>query len=100
MSLVRSRFLSSIAIGSAIACLGLALVHAADTAIPANDAPAPPAKVKVKKPMKMDQPMAGEMKKEGMMKGDMKKAADKKQRDMEDAMRKDEQAMKKAAPNS
>jgi len=99
MGLVRSRFLSSIAIGSAIACLGLALVRAADIAIPANDA-APPAKVKVKKPMKMDQPMAGEMKKEGMMKGDMKKAADKKQRDMEDAMRKDEQAMKKAAPNS
>jgi len=100
MGLVRSRFLSSIAIGSAIACLGLALVRAADIATPANDAPAPPAKVKVKKPMKMDQPMAGEMKKEGMMKGDMKKAADKKQRDMEDAMRKDEQAMKKAAPNS
>jgi hypothetical protein len=95
MSLVRSRFLSPIAIGASIACLGLALAGAADVTPPASDTPAPPAKVKAKKPMKMDQPMAGEMKKEGMTKGDMKKAADKKQRDMDDAMRKDEQAMKK-----
>lgn len=50
-----------------------------------------PAKAPV--PMKMDQPMAGEMKKEGMTKGDVRKAAAKKQRDMKDAMEKEEKAM-------
>jgi Spy/CpxP family protein refolding chaperone len=38
------------------------------------------------KPMKMDEPMHGEMKKESMKKGDVKKAAEKKERDMKPAM--------------
>lgn len=33
------------------------------------------------KPMKMDEPMHGEMKKESMKKGDVKKAADKRKRE-------------------
>jgi pentapeptide MXKDX repeat protein len=33
------------------------------------------------KPMKMDEPMHGEMKKESMKKGDVKKAADRKKRE-------------------
>jgi hypothetical protein len=34
------------------------------------------------KPMNMEEPMAGEMKKEGMKKGDVKKAAEKKDREL------------------
>jgi hypothetical protein len=34
------------------------------------------------KPMKMDEPMHGEMKKKSMKKGDVKKAAEKKDREM------------------
>ncbi len=34
------------------------------------------------KPMKMDEPMHGEMKKKGMKKGDVKKAAKKREREM------------------
>ncbi len=37
------------------------------------------------KPMKMDEPMRGEMKKESMKKGDVKKAADKKKRERKPA---------------
>jgi len=73
-----------IAVAGAIGAFGLAFAAAPDDT-------APPAKVK--KAMKMDQPMAGEMKKEGMTKGDMKKAADKKQREMKDRMKKEESAM-------
>ena len=34
------------------------------------------------KPMRMDEPMAGEMKRKSMKKGDVKKAAEKKQREI------------------
>jgi pentapeptide MXKDX repeat protein len=43
-------------------------------------------------PMKMDEPMAGEMKKEGMKKGDVKKAAEKKDREMRQMLEKEQQA--------
>jgi hypothetical protein len=48
---------------------------------------------KTKNPMRMDQPMSGEMKRETMVKGDVKKAAEKKQQEMKDAMDKEEKAM-------
>jgi len=38
------------------------------------------------KPMKMDEPMHGEMKKKGMKKGDVKRAAEEKRRDVKSAM--------------
>jgi len=38
------------------------------------------------KPMKMDEPMHGEMKKKGMKKGDVKRAAEEKRREMKSAM--------------
>ena len=48
---------------------------------------------KPKPPMKMDEPMPGEMKKPGMKQGDVKKAADDKQQKMKPMMDKEEQAM-------
>ena len=42
------------------------------------------------KSMKMDEPMHGQMKKKGMKKGDVKKAAEKKHRDMKPMMEKEE----------
>ena len=41
------------------------------------------------KPMKMDEPMHGEMKKESMKKGDVKKAAKKKEREMKPMIEKE-----------
>jgi Spy/CpxP family protein refolding chaperone len=38
------------------------------------------------KPMRMDEPMHGEMKKKGMKKGDVKRAAEIKRREMKSAM--------------
>jgi len=49
--------------------IALAAILAAGTGAWAADAPG--------KPMKMDEPMHGEMKKKGMKKGDVKKAAKK-----------------------
>ena len=91
MSLSRSGFLTQVVIACAIAGPGLISSAADDTTQSANAPAAPPAKVR--KAMKMDQPMAGEMKKEGMMKGDMKKSAEKKQHEMKDVMEKEEKAM-------
>jgi hypothetical protein len=52
----------------------LAAILAAGTGARGADAPA--------KPMKMDEPMHGEMKKKSMKKGDVKKAAEKKEREI------------------
>ena len=41
------------------------------------------------KPMKMDEPMHGEMKKPTMKKGDVKKAAEKKEREMKPMLEKE-----------
>ncbi len=41
------------------------------------------------KPMKMDEPMHGEMKKKGMKKGDVKKAAERKGQEMKPVMEKE-----------
>ena len=79
MSLPRSFFLTA-------ALLAFGIASAADT-------PAPPPKKIVKK-IKMAEPMAGGMKKPGMMKGDMKSAADQKDRQMDEMMKKEEKAAK------
>ena len=44
-------------------------------------------------PMKMDEPMSGEMKKKGMKKGDVKKAAEGKEREMREMLEKEEKSM-------
>ena len=46
-----------------------------------------------REPMKMDEPMSGEMKKKGMKKGDVKKAAEKKEREMRDMIENEEKSM-------
>lgn len=78
-----------IASRSAVLCavfVGLALVAGARAA----DAPKAP---QASQPMKMDEPMSGEMKKPGMKTGDVKKAAEKKEREMKALMQKEEQSM-------
>jgi hypothetical protein len=67
------------------ATIALAALLAAGAA--AADTPA--------KPMKMDEPMHGEMKKKGMKKGDVKKAAEKKGRGMKPATEKEQAGAKK-----
>ena len=44
------------------------------------------------KPMKMDEPMHGEMKRKSMKKGDVKKAADRKEREMKAMIEKESAA--------
>jgi hypothetical protein len=89
MSLSRTCFLTA-------AALAFGIASAADMPPPPTDdklpkaAPAP----KMKKKVKMDEPMAGGMKKPGMMKGDMKSAADQKDRKMDEMMKKEEKASK------
>ena len=77
-------------------CLAAASAWAADEPAKAGtaEAPARPKPV-VKKNMKMREPMAGEMKKDGMMKGDVKKDADKKEKEMKGEMEQEEKSMKK-----
>ena len=61
--------------------IALAAILAAGTGAWAADAPA--------KPMKMDEPMHGEMKKGSMKKGDVKKAAKKKERELKPMIEKE-----------
>ncbi|HZF19206.1 MAG TPA: hypothetical protein VE008_05805 [Burkholderiales bacterium] len=62
--------------------IAMAAILATGTGAWAADAPG--------KPMKMDEPMHGEMKKKSMKKGDVKKAAEKKQRDMKPLIEKEQ----------
>ena len=62
--------------------VAVAAILAAGTWARAADAPG--------KPMKMDEPMHGEMKKKSMKKGDVRKAAEKKERDMKPRMDKEQ----------
>lgn len=48
-----------------------------------------------RKPMKMDEPMSGEMKKPGMKKGDVKKHEEKWDRKMKNMLEKEEKTMPK-----
>ena len=59
----------------------LATFLAASAGASAADAPG--------KPMKMDEPMHGEMKKKSMKKGDVKKAAKKKERELKPMLEKE-----------
>ncbi len=47
----------------------------------------------VKLPLKMDEPMQGGMKKKGMLKGDVKSSAEKKDKKMQEMLDKEEQSM-------
>ncbi len=68
-----------------------ALALAAEPPAISNWTPKAPAKVK--QPMRMDEPMPIGMKREGMMKGDVKKAAEKKAAEMKPLMEREERAM-------
>jgi hypothetical protein len=61
--------------------LALAAILAAGAGARAADAPG--------RPMKMDEPMHGEMKKKSMKKGDVKKAAEKKERELKPMIEKE-----------
>jgi hypothetical protein len=61
--------------------LALAAILAAGTGARAADAPG--------RPMKVDEPMHGEMKKKSMKKGDVKKAAEKKERELKPMIEKE-----------
>ena len=61
--------------------IALAAILASGTGAWAADAPG--------KPMKMDEPMHGEMKKKSMKKGDVKKAAEKKEREIKPMIEKE-----------
>lgn len=75
--------------------LSLAVFAAVGFAAPPDEPSSAPAKkpAKVKKPIKMDEPMPIGMKREGMMKGDVKKSAEKKEAEMKPMMEQEEQAM-------
>jgi Spy/CpxP family protein refolding chaperone len=64
--------------------LAVAAMLAAGSCACAADSKSPPGK-----PLKMDEPMHGEMKKKNMKKGDVKKAAEKKDREMKLMMEKE-----------
>jgi hypothetical protein len=61
--------------------VALAAILVAGTGARAAEAPG--------KPMRMDEPMHGEMKKKSMKKGDVKKAAEKKDREMKPMIEKE-----------
>jgi len=85
----RALLLMVVCVLVAAAELGLAFgALAADVAkqAPANES----------QPMKMDEPMTGEMMKKGMKKGDVKKAAEEKEREMKAKLEKEEQSMPQA----
>lgn len=53
----------------------------------------------VAKPMKMDDPMAGKMKRTGMKKGDVRKAAEQQDREMREMMEKEAKATRSSDTN-
>lgn len=75
----------------------LAVVCAADTVEAADLSPAASVHELKKKKMKMNEPMETGMMKKGMMKGDVKKAADQKDRTLQPMMEQQEKTMP-AAP--
>jgi hypothetical protein len=91
------RYLTSIVATAAMTLLAAASMaeepRAVDPAGASAAKPTPPSSTR--KPMKMKEPMAGEMKKEGMAKGDVRKAAEEKEREMKPMMEKEEKSMKK-----
>lgn len=74
-------------------CFLTAVLSMAAGASAADTTPVPATKDKpVKKKLKVDEPMDGGMMKPGMVKGDMKKAAAAKERQMDEMMKKEEKA--------
>jgi hypothetical protein len=74
-------------------CSGLmAYAAAGDGMSQARDAAVQPPEG-VKQPLKMDEPMQGGMMKKGMLKGDVKASAEKKDKKMQEILDKEEQSM-------
>jgi hypothetical protein len=74
-------------------CSGL-MAYAATGAVisPARDT-AEQLPEEIKQPLNMDEPMQGGMKKKGMLKGDVKASAEKKDKKMQEMLEKEEQSM-------
>ena len=74
-------------------CSGLMTYAAAGDVMPsAGDAAVQPSE-QVKQSLNMDEPMQGGMKRKGMLKGDVKAAAQKKDKKMQEMLEKEEQSM-------
>ena len=79
---------------TALAAVGIGALAAEPSSAPSMNTEATAKKpMKVKKRMKMDEPMPIGMKREGMMKGDVNKAAGKKEAEMKPMMEQEQQAM-------
>lgn len=78
-----------------VTCCPLGLLLAFSAALAAEPGPSPPAAPVPK--MQMDAPMQGGMMKEGMKKGDVKRAAARKGRAMKPVMEREEKSMPPAA---
>jgi hypothetical protein len=72
---------------------GAAMASAADAPIAPPTKEEQTIKMTRKKPMKMDEPIANGMKKEGMMKGDVKKSARKRAAELQPMMKQEEELM-------
>jgi hypothetical protein len=86
--ITRSRIEGGVVRYAVAAAIGLAL----GSSVLAADASSG-ARATESEPMKMDEPMSGEMKKKGMKKGDVRKAAEKKEAEMRDMIEKEEESM-------
>jgi len=74
-------------------CSSLMAYAAADDGMsPSRDA-ATHSREEVKQPLKMDEPMQGGMKKKGMLKGDVRASAEKKDKKLQEMLDKEEQSM-------
>jgi len=82
--------------GAAVCALAAAAGLALGFGALAADAPAV-AQATQREPMRMDEPMSGEMKKKGMKKGDVKKAAEEKEREMRGTIEQEEKSMPQGA---
>jgi len=70
----------------------MAYAAADDGMSPSRDA-ATQSREEVKQPLKMDEPMQGGMKKKGMLKGDVRASAEKKDKKLQEMLDKEEQSM-------
>ena len=78
---------------TALACPPSSAQTARDDCAAATTAPMPPSAGPFMKDMKMREPMPGQMKKDGMMMGDVAKSAAEKEKCMEGVMKFDEKTM-------
>ena len=74
-------------------CSGLMAYAAADDGMSSARDTTVQSREEVKQPLKMDEPMQGGMKKKGMLKGDVRASAEKKDKKMQKMLEKEEQSM-------